>query len=72
MLTCVVGANTEPNWELSLEQCDNDEVRPLNQQDLLDKLQEEIELVLGWSNCAISVLTFTDDTHQQQAQLKEG
>ncbi|KAL3160200.1 hypothetical protein ABBQ32_010961 [Trebouxia sp. C0010 RCD-2024] len=41
------GANTKSDWKLSLEQWDNDEIRLLSQQDLLDKLQEEIELVLG-------------------------
>lgn len=47
LLRCIVGANTKSDWKLSLEQWDNDEIRLLSQQDLLDKLQEEIELVLG-------------------------
>ncbi len=52
-------------------QCDNNDHQGMTQQAMLNQVQEEIELLLGWSNCAISVLSLTDED-QKDAVLKTG
>ena len=59
-----VFSGSTADWDLSLEQCDIAGPPELSQQDLLNKVQKEIELVLGWSNCAISALYLTDERGQ--------
>lgn len=66
---CVSGSNAASDWELFLEQCDSEQHHALTQQDVLNRVQEEIEVALGWSNCTVSVLSLTDE-HQQHAVLK--
>ena len=71
MERCISGAKAASDWELSLEQWGSDEHRALTQQDVLQQVQEEVMLALGWSNCTVSVLSLTDE-HQQHAELKAG